>query len=59
MDYLSLPPREFPEASRWFETPVIDRGYFEALANRFRSPHLWALDDDAWALRRRVFDAGD
>lgn len=54
MAYLSLPPREFPEAARWFETPVIDRSYFEALANRFRSPHLWALEDGAWRLRNQV-----
>jgi N-acetyl sugar amidotransferase len=55
--YLSLPAEEFPEVSRSFETPVIDREYFDALTNRFRSPHLWAFDNGAWTLRRRVFDA--
>jgi N-acetyl sugar amidotransferase len=57
MEYLSLPVKEFPEAARWFETPVIDRAYFDALANRFRSPHLWAFSDGTWRLRHRVFDA--
>jgi N-acetyl sugar amidotransferase len=56
MEYLSLPAREFPEASRWFDVPVIDREYFDALANRFRPPHLWAYDSGTWTLRHRVFD---
>lgn len=57
LDYLSLPPEQFPEASQQFESPVIDQAYFDALANRFRSPHLWAFDNGEWKLRRRVFDA--
>ncbi len=55
--YLSLPPEEFPEASKHFESPVMDRDYYDALANRFRSPHLWAHENGEWRLRRRVFDA--
>jgi N-acetyl sugar amidotransferase len=57
LEYLSLPPSEFPEAAKQFESPIIDREYFDALANRFRSPHLWAYDGDDWILRHRVFDA--
>lgn len=53
--YLSLPVAQFPVASRAFESPVMDRAYFDALVNRFRSPHLWQYDHGAWSLRRTVF----
>lgn len=55
LNYLSLPPEIYPEASKQFVDPIMDRAYFDALANRFRSPHLWAYDDGAWRLRRTVF----
>jgi N-acetyl sugar amidotransferase len=54
-EYLSVPAEQFPEASKQFEQPVMDRSYFDALANRFRSPHLWAYDNGEWRLRRTVF----
>jgi len=54
-EYLSLSPERFPEASRQFESPIMDRAYFDSLANRFRSAHLWAHEDDKWRLRRTVF----
>jgi N-acetyl sugar amidotransferase len=52
--YLSLPKEQFPEAAKQFEDPIMDRAYFTALANRFRSPHLWAYENGAWRLRRTV-----
>lgn len=55
--YLSLPSDDFPAASRMFEQPLMDRRYFDALVDRFRSPHLWCLDQGIWSLRHRVFDA--
>jgi N-acetyl sugar amidotransferase len=55
--YLSLPEKEFPIASRQFEAPVMDREYFDALTNRFRSPHLWTYEDGVWKPRRQVFGA--
>lgn len=55
-DYLSLPEKEFPQAAKQFEAPLMDRAYFDALANRFRPPHLWAYQDGSWKLRRNVFD---
>lgn len=54
--YLSLPKDEFPCASTQFEQPTMDRGYFDSLADSFRSPHLWAREHGKWALRHRVFD---
>jgi N-acetyl sugar amidotransferase len=57
LDYLSLPPDQFPDAARQFEEPIMDREYLDTLANRFRSPHLWMRDNGVWKLRRRVFDA--
>lgn len=52
--YLTLPEREFPAASRMFEQPVMDRDYFMALADHFRSPHLWKQDNGVWKLRHTV-----
>jgi N-acetyl sugar amidotransferase len=53
--YLSVPPAEFPVASRMFEQPVMDREYFERLAEQFRSPHLWRYHRGAWQLRHAVW----
>ncbi|HUP93643.1 MAG TPA: hypothetical protein VM164_01960 [Burkholderiales bacterium] len=38
-----------------FEQPVMDRSYFDALADRFRSPHLWRYDNGDWRLRHAVW----
>lgn len=53
--YLSLPETEFPEASRHFEKPIMDRKYFMDLADQFRSPHLWMHENGQWKLRKTVF----
>lgn len=55
-EYLSIPAAEFPQASRLFEQPLMDREYFLHLCDRFRSPHLWMYQDGKWSLRHRVFD---
>jgi N-acetyl sugar amidotransferase len=54
--YLSLPASEFPVASKNFEQPIMDRKYFDRLADRFRSPHLWMWTNDGWKLRSTVFE---
>src|SRR5262245_55351785 len=53
--YLSIPEKEFPVASRWFEQPIMDRHYFMHLADRFRSPHLWKFEHGEWKLRHTVW----
>ena len=53
--YLSITPREFPVASQMFESPSMDKDYFMALADRFRSPHLWAREGGKWQLRHTVW----
>jgi N-acetyl sugar amidotransferase len=53
--YLSIPQKEFPEASRMFEQPVMDRAYYDRLSDTFRSPHLWYRDGDGWHLREAVW----
>lgn len=53
--YLSIPEHEFPVASKMFTQPVMDRPYFMALADQFRSPHLWKRANGAWKLRHTVF----
>jgi hypothetical protein len=53
--YLSVPEQEFPVASKMFEQPTMDREYFRALADQFRSPHLWYQDNGEWKLRHAVW----
>jgi len=55
MEYISLPKKQFPELEGIFESPEVDREYFEALGNRFRSPHLWDYNNGKWSLRRTVY----
>lgn len=55
--YLSIPQKEFPQASQMFEQPEIDREYFDNLADSFRSPHLWRWVDGKWQLRHSVWEA--
>lgn len=54
-DYLSIKPEEFPEASKMFEQPIMDREYFQHICDRFRSPHLWRYKDGEWILRKAVY----
>jgi N-acetyl sugar amidotransferase len=53
--YLSLPPKEFPEASKMFEQPTMTREYFRLLTDQFRSPHLWIHEEGEWKLRHQVW----
>jgi len=55
MEYLSLPVEQFPIASRRFEQPIMDRDQFLAIADRFRSPHLWQRINGEWKLRHAVW----
>ena len=53
--YLSIPAQEFPQASKMFEQPVMDRHYFDNLADSFRSPHLWKYENGSWKTRHAVW----
>jgi N-acetyl sugar amidotransferase len=53
--YLSLSPKEFPEACKMFEQPIMNEEYFRLLTNQFRSPHLWVHEEDEWKLRHAVW----
>ncbi len=55
-EYLSLPKDQFPKASKMFQDPIMNKEYFDALTNQFRSPHLWKYVDQNWILRHRIFD---
>lgn len=52
--YLSIDKKSFPKAHEMFEHPEMTREYFEALTNKFRSPHLWQVDENGWSLRRSL-----
>jgi N-acetyl sugar amidotransferase len=58
-EYLSIPAPEFPLASRMFEQPIMTRDYFSALADNFRSPHLWTWQSGTWQQRHAVWHAQD
>lgn len=53
--YLSIPEKEFGRASEMFEQPILDREYYDRLADSFRSPHLWVWDNGHWHLRHAVW----
>jgi N-acetyl sugar amidotransferase len=55
--YLSISASEFPNASRMFEQPTMTREYFAALADTFRSPHLWTWTSGTWQQRHAVWHA--
>ena len=56
-EYLSINSREFPIASKAFEKNIFDKTYYDDLSNKFRSPHLWYLDEsNKWNLRFKVKD---
>ena len=52
--YLSIDEANFPISSKMFESPNFDRSYFDALANQFRSPHLWLFENNEWKLRNTL-----
>ena len=54
--YLSMDEKHFPDISKLFEQPTMDKEYFFHLAERFRSPHLWKYENGVWKLRRTVFE---
>ena len=53
--YLTIDEKIFPVANKMFEHPEMDREYFEALTNKFRSPHIWKFTEGGWKLRHQVF----
>ena len=55
-EYLSLSEREFPVASKMFESPNFDSKYFQDLTDTFRSPHLWYSEDGLWKLRHPIWE---
>ena len=54
-EYLSIPKKDFPIASKMFEQPIMDRDYFHSLADSFRSPHIWKKEKNVWKLRHTVW----
>ena len=55
LKYISIDKTEFPEASRMFENPIMDREYFLRLTNKFRSPHIWNYVNGNWELKNPIW----
>ena len=53
-DYLTLNHPQMKISSSALERVVMDRDYFEQLADKFRSPHLWKKVGSTWSLRNPV-----
>ena len=53
-EYLSMDPKQFPKASAGFKDWKVTKESFLALADRFRSPHLWKKEGAQWKLRHQV-----
>lgn len=53
-EYLSMDPKTFPKASGRFKDWKVTKESFLALADRFRSPHLWKKEGSEWKLRHQV-----
>ncbi len=53
-EYLSIDPKTFPAASARFKDWKMTRESFMALAEQFRSPHLWKKEGGQWKLRHQV-----
>lgn len=54
MAFLSIPEKEFPVAAKQFKHPIMTKDVFLALADEFRSPHLWKQENAQWKLRYQV-----
>ena len=52
MQYLSVDTRFGHRAYSQFRHPDMSKEYFLALADNFRSPHLWRCDGSKWSLRQ-------
>lgn len=56
-EYLSINKNELPKAYEQFEQPTFDYQYFMNLHDKFRSPHIWKLDNEGnWKLRKTSYD---
>ena len=54
-EYLSIPKNEYPIAAEVFSQPIVDKDYFGALVDTFKSPHLWKRTNGEWSLRRTIW----
>ena len=54
LNYFSLDVNHFPIAAKNFKQPIMDQEYFDSLANKFRSPHLWDQIEGKWTLRKSI-----
>ena len=52
--YLTIDEKSFPIASKMFEHPEMNKEYFQALTDKFRSPHLWQYQNGDWSLRHQI-----
>ena len=54
-NYLSIDNKIIPNSKKFFEKESFDRGYYNRLCDKFRSPHLWKWDDEkGWQLRHII-----
>ena len=54
MRYLSVDARLGQKTLNQFKSPEMSKGLFLELADKFRSPHLWKIENGGWVLRHQV-----
>jgi len=55
-EYLSIDKKTFPEIYNLFEHPMMNKNYFDLLTDKFRSPHLWMIENNKWKLRKTIYN---
>ena len=53
--YLSITEKEFPNAYKNFDNPILNHEIFSDLTDKFRSPHLWKKENNKWILRKPIY----
>lgn len=54
-EYLSMNKEDYPKIFSLFEKPIMTKNYFNLLTDKFRSPHIWKLENNKWKLRKTIY----
>ena len=54
-EYLSMNKKDYPKIYNLFEKPIMTKNYFNLLTDKFRSPHIWKIENNNWKLRKTIY----
>ena len=56
LDFVSLEEKYYEKkVLKNFESPQMDKEYFDLLCDNFRSPHIWKYEKENWILKNSVY----